>query len=247
MAVFPHLEAATPAISDHRRSPGLYTLGVLVGVRCGELAFVGYVVARTGVSFWFSGPGGTLWCCLSLPPWSTCAPNTLRLGVAHFPLCNSAPGCSMVHLRPQLQSHSRESALCPSPHPLSPVPRAIYGTVPHRRPQETAHFTFFTFQCGRLLPAITRPEKSGPPKGYNSSPTNDPESKQLTCLTVSSFLNIFSYFQPAGSAGPTLPILPHICSLDGQAENAGVSTQWLFVSLFLFKARLFCLDVKALS
>lgn len=70
MAVLPVLETATPTISGHNKSQGLYALGVLVGVGYGDLGFVGYVMVGTGVSFClgFNGPGGTLWCYLSLFP-----------------------------------------------------------------------------------------------------------------------------------------------------------------------------------
>lgn len=62
MAVLPLLKTATPRISDQSTSPGLYALGILGGVGHGDLGFVGFVVAGTGVSFCpvFNGPGGTL-------------------------------------------------------------------------------------------------------------------------------------------------------------------------------------------
>jgi hypothetical protein len=70
MGVLPVLGTAILTISDHSKSQGLYALGILVRVGHGDHGFVGYVVAGTGVSFSlvFNGPGGTLWCYLSLFP-----------------------------------------------------------------------------------------------------------------------------------------------------------------------------------
>lgn len=51
MAVLPLLKTATPRISNESMSQGLYVLGTLGGVGHGDLGFVGYMVAGTGVSF----------------------------------------------------------------------------------------------------------------------------------------------------------------------------------------------------
>lgn len=70
MAVLPLLESATPTVSNHSKSQGLYALGILVEVGHRNLEFVGYAVGDTGVSLClvFNGPGGILRCYLSLFP-----------------------------------------------------------------------------------------------------------------------------------------------------------------------------------
>lgn len=127
MIGFPLLEALSPTISDHRKSRSLRMLGVLVGVRHGELGFVGHVVAGTGAFFWFYGPRGTVVFSMRVSHHEAQnAPNTLRLSVTHTCLLPSTPGCSILYLRTQLPALWRESTLS-STHTHFPLFHVLFN------------------------------------------------------------------------------------------------------------------------